>query len=109
MKNPEHEFDEAMMNIYRSAKEECSYNATYFRSMLLEHGGTETARRLLYDEKLQTGFSRLWECGCLELTVECLVLSPRFKGLFEDHELDTARRRLRQHDFDPEICEQVSL
>ena len=43
----EDEFDEAMMNVYRTAKEECDYIASYFRNMLHEHGGVETAHRLL--------------------------------------------------------------
>ena len=42
----EDEFDEAMMNVYRTAKEECDYIASYFRNMLHEHGGVETAHRL---------------------------------------------------------------
>ena len=108
MNNLEHEFDEAMLNVYRSAKEECNYNATYFLGMLYDHGGIETAHRLLGGTEPQSGFTKLWECGRLDFTVECLVLNPRFQELFEDHELETARRRLRQFDYDPERCEQNS-
>ena len=35
------EFDKAMMNVYRMAKEECAYNATFFLGMLHEHGGIQ--------------------------------------------------------------------
>lgn len=108
MKNLEDEFDAAMINVYRSAKEECNYNATYFLGMLHDHGGIETAHRLLSGNEPQSGFTKLWECGRLEFTVECLVLNPRFQELFEEHELETARRRLRQYNFDPERCEQNS-
>ena len=108
MKNLEHEFDEAMINLYRSAKEECDYNATYFLRMLNDHGSIETAHRLLSGKEPQSGFTRLWECERLDITVECLVLNPKFQELFEDHELETARRRLRQYDSDPERCEQDS-
>ena len=108
MKNLEHDFDEAMMDLYRLAKEECDYKATDFLGMLYDHGGIEAARRLLSGNEPQSGFTRLWECGRLDITVECLVLNPRFQELFEEHELETARRRLRRFDYDPERCEQNS-
>ena len=100
------DFDDAMMNVYRTAKEECAYNATIFLRMLYDHGGLETAHRLLGGEAPQYGFTKLWECGRLDITVECLVLDLRFQELFHDHELETARRRLRQYGFDPKRCEQ---
>lgn len=105
MSKAETEFDKAMMDIYRRAKSECRYTATYFLRMLHEHRGVETARILLAEERPQEGFMRLWECGRLDLTVECLVLNERFRGLFGDRERETARRRLREYRFDPEKCE----
>ena len=100
----EQEFDEEMMNVYRMAKEKCEYNATNFLGMLHDHGGIETAHRLLGGTAPQYGFTKLWECGCLDITVECLVLNSRYQGLFEDHELETARWRLRQFGYDPSKC-----
>ncbi|MCY4187152.1 MAG: hypothetical protein OXD30_01570 [Bryobacterales bacterium] len=50
MKNLEHEFDEEMTDIYRSAKEECNYNATPFLGMRrVEEVVTETPPRLTCD------------------------------------------------------------
>ena len=47
------DFDNAMMNLYRTAKEECAYNATMFVQMLHERSGIETAHRLLGGEAPQ--------------------------------------------------------
>lgn len=105
MSKAETEFDKAMMDIYSRAKSECNYTASYFLRMLLEHRGVETARILLAEESPQEGFTKLWERGRLDLTVECLVLNERFRGLFSDHEREKARHRLREYDFDPEKCE----
>ena len=96
----ESEFNQAMMDVYRTAKEECGYNATRFLDMLHDHGGIETAHRLLGSTEPQFGFTKLWERGRLDITVECLVLNPRFQVLFEDHELgngtpETSSVRLR--------------
>ena len=58
-KNLEHEFDEAMMDLYRSAQEESNYSATFFLGMLHDHGGIETAHRLLGGAEPQSGLTRL--------------------------------------------------
>ena len=94
------DFDDEMMNLYRAAKEECGYNATYFLQMLYKHGGVETAHRLLASPTPQPGIGKLWECGRLDLTVEYLVLDQRFESLFGEHELKEARRRLHEYGFD---------
>ena len=107
MNNLEHDFYEAMMEIYRLAKKECRYNSTRFLEMLHDHGGIGTARRLLRGNKPQSGLTKMWDCGRLDITVECLALNPRFQELFEEHELETARRRLRRYAYDPERCEKT--
>jgi len=45
--NIEANFHNEMLNIYKKAKAECHYNATYFLRMVSEVGGLETAKRLL--------------------------------------------------------------
>ncbi len=40
-------FDDAMMNIYKRALDECRYNATRFLQMVCEHRGVKTARIFL--------------------------------------------------------------
>jgi len=41
------EFDRAMWEIYNRAKNECHYDANRFKQMLCDHGGVDTAVRLL--------------------------------------------------------------
>ncbi len=62
--------------------------------MLVEHGGIETARRLL--PQMSEGFATLWQRRRLDLTVEHLILEPRWQDLFNDAERDLARCRLRE-------------
>ena len=85
-------FDQAMMRIYVQAKQ-VGYTANRFHQMLTEHGGVETARRLL--PQMSDGFTELWRRKRLDLTVEALVLQPRWESLFSANELDVARSRLR--------------
>lgn len=52
-------FDTAMFSIYERALAEARYPAVRFLQMLNEHGGVETATRLL-PERSQ-GFAELWK------------------------------------------------
>lgn len=88
-----------MRAVYHRAKDEAGYNATYFLGMLAEHGGLETARRLLAATKISDGFAALWERKRLDLTVEALALKPEFQDLFTEEELETARHRLEQFGY----------
>lgn len=93
-------FHGAMVDLYKRAKSEAGYNATYFLSMVSDMGGLETARYLLHTSEPSDGYEALWERGRLDLTVEAAVLKPRWRGLFSEQELSTARDRLLSYEFD---------
>jgi hypothetical protein len=59
-----------------------------------EHGGLETAHRLLAGTEIGYGFAELWMLGRQDLTVEAVALRPEYAELFSDEELRTARTRL---------------
>ena len=95
----ENQFHQAMLNIHEQAKRECNHNATYFIRMVSEHGGLETAHRLLASNEPQYGFTALWECGRLDLSVEAHVLKHEFSSLFTGEEKDMVRNRLAEFDY----------
>lgn len=92
------EFDGEMMQIYVQAKRQAGYTATRFHQMLTDHGGVETARRLL--PQMSDGFAELWRRDRLDLTVEVLVLQSKWHNLFSDEERELARNRLRECGMD---------
>ncbi|MCC6166370.1 MAG: hypothetical protein IT329_04005 [Caldilineaceae bacterium] len=96
----EEQFDTAMRDVYRNAKQHCNYNATYFLQMVTEFGGLEAARRLLAKD-LSSGFTELYLCGCLHLTAEAQMIRPEFAPLFTEAELKIARTRLAQLGYSP--------
>jgi hypothetical protein len=95
------EFHTAMLDVYRKAKKEAGYNASYFLRLVEEVGGLEAARRLLHAGSVSSGFSALWEKGRLDLSVEAVVLQDRFAHLFTDEELTVARDRLAEYGYHP--------
>jgi len=90
-------FEASMHAVYRKARAEAGYNAAIFLRMLYDHGGLETARRLLAERNVSDGFTALWQAGRLDLTVEAQVLRPEYAELFTSRERRTARDRLAEH------------
>ena len=88
------QFDREMMNVYNSALKKCNYKASRFLQMFLEYKGVTTAKMLLSKRDVQYGFTELYLCGCLGLSMEVLVLKPEYKALFTTDELQEAKRRL---------------
>ena len=91
------DFDRAMEQIYVQAKQ-AGYTATRFHQMLVKHRGVETAHRLL--PQVSDGFTALQQLDRLDLTVEALVLQPKWISLFSDNERQIARSRLRECGMD---------
>ncbi|MCZ7487174.1 phospholipase D family protein [Rhizobium rhizogenes] len=89
----EKEFHLAMVNVYDEAKN-IGHTATAFKQMLVQHGGLETARRLVTGPVSET-FKKFFLKGRVDLTVEALVLQERWKPLFSEDVLRAAQLRLR--------------
>lgn len=88
-------FEAEMWRIHNTAKERCpGYRGTRFAQMIQEHGGVQTAKRLLAGAEIHDGFAELALCGCLDLTSEALALDPAFETLFTEGERREAARRL---------------
>jgi hypothetical protein len=85
-------FHAAMLDIYRVAKRDLSYNATRFLQLVEARGG---ARQLLAGAPWE-GFATLRERGRLDLSVEAHILQPEFRELFTEAERRVAEDRLRQ-------------
>ena len=88
-----------MVEVYQRARKECGYTATAFLRMVLDHGGVETARRLLSTDHAQSGLYELWNCGKPEISVEYLVLQPEWAELFDETQRERAPRRLTDLGF----------
>ena len=96
------QFHERMLEIYIRAKSEANYNATIFLRMLNDHGGLETARRLIHALAVSDGYTALWERKHLDLTVEAVIHdNPIWHPLFTEEELEICANRLREYEYLP--------
>jgi hypothetical protein len=93
------DFHREMLRGVQRCKTEIGYHPQYWLQMVAEYGGVDAAKRLLQGDRASDGFTRLWEEGRLDLSVEFFVLMPRYEELFTSQERAEARRRLELHDF----------
>lgn len=94
----EAEFEHKLRNTYEAAKAR-GYFATYFDQMLNEHGGVETAKRLLAKTEPQTGLFELYNLELLADSMEAVVIQERFHSLFTEKEIAEAHKRLEELDY----------
>ena len=99
MTDLEKRFDRAMREIYVTAKRECGYNATRFLQLVSEKGGLVAAKQLISKPGGTEGFTTLWQCRRLDLSVEAHVLKPEYESLFTDEERRMCRERLEEFGY----------
>ena len=95
-------FDQAMFEIHDRALSQAKYEANFFLSMLHEHGGLETGRKLIHSKPVSDGYTALWERGRLDLTVEALIIDCKlWQSLFNEEELRICEQRLKDYKYIP--------
>lgn len=94
----EQELHDEMGAAYHRAGKETGYWGNYFLRSVKKNGGLTTAKRMLRPAlkgAIQKGLQSLIDAGRPDLSVEALVLQPRFAPLFTADELQEAERRLK--------------
>jgi hypothetical protein len=100
----EKDFEKAMWELYYAMLNEAGYESRALRRMLREHGGKETAQRLIRTTKLSNGYGNLYQLGRLDLTVEALIHdNPRWHPLFSKQELKKLQQRLIRFGYGPAL------
>ena len=92
------EFTAALENTIVEARK-AGYPPNIFHQMLQEHGGQETARRLIAKKEPQTGLFELYHLGLLESSMEAVMLQGKFHPLFSEEELAEAHKRLDELNY----------
>ena len=90
----EAKFHQEMLDTYYVAARKLHYRATRFLNMVNEQGGVKTAKTLLQSDEISYGLTGLYLGGCLDISVEALVLKPEYATLFTAEERAKARANL---------------
>lgn len=97
MTNIRDDFCKALLASLRKRKEDLGYSAKRVYGNLDENDGdaVKTARWVLgLPNEVSDGLEFLWENNRLDLSVQTLVVDPRFKDLFTDEERGQAQATL---------------
>ncbi len=93
------ELEDALEREFKKAVAICTshygYRPTYFLQMLGNLGAVRTAIRLVTAPKFHEGFTKLWELGRLDLSVEAIVLRSPYNQLFAKEVLNMASEKLK--------------
>jgi hypothetical protein len=92
----EREFQVAAIEMYLAVLKECLYDERVFLRMIAASGARRAAKSLLEPAHVQSGLRGLRRLGRLDLTVEHLVIQPRWSGLFSKDEREVAKMRLKK-------------
>jgi len=95
----EDELTQAFIDGYKQAGKEVGYWGRRFLQAVKRNGGLATAKRMLLprNQGQRKGLDALLEANRPELSVEAIVLQPRFRSLFTDVELTAAKERLGEY------------
>lgn len=90
----ESRFHHQMLEIYHAASKRCDYRPTRFLRMVKERGGVQAAKALLRSTHYSEGLTTLWQCRCLDISMEALVIREPWRQLFTEDEISVAEKRL---------------
>ena len=92
----ERQFQIAAIEVYLAVLKECHYDEKVFLKMIADSSARNAAKSLLGPRHVQSGLRGLRRRGRLDLSVEHLVIQPRWSDLFEKYEREEARMRLKK-------------
>ncbi len=90
----EQEFDRVVRKMCRESGDQLGYRPSRFLQMVDRYGAVTTTRKLLRRQQTSDGLKRLVRAGRSDLTIEALVLQPRFARLFTAMERVYAQQNL---------------
>jgi 5-methylcytosine-specific restriction enzyme A len=95
----EDELTDALIEAYRRGGEETGYWGRRFLQAVRRNGGLATAKRMLKPRNpgQRAGLDALLNANRPDLTMEAVLIQPRFRPLFSERELRVAADRLGEY------------
>ena len=89
----------ALIDGYQRAGKEVGYWGRRFLQAVRRNGGLATVKRMMAPRNAgqRAGLDALLDAGRPDLTVEAIILQPKYRGLFTEAELSAAAERLGEY------------
>jgi hypothetical protein len=75
------------------------YTPRLFMKMIDDHGVVDAIKRLINTRKVSEGFTKLWKCNHLELSMENIIQEEAWVDLFTENDRKKARERLAAYGY----------
>ncbi len=98
----ESQFNQDMIEIYHICRNELGYKPNRYLQLVYQKGGLQAAKQLIAKQGGTYGFEILWENKRLDLSVEALVLKPKYSELFTFEEKEICRKLLKEYEYEIE-------
>lgn len=95
----EDDLSAALIDGYQRAGKEVGYWGRRFLQAVRRNGGLATVKRMMEPRNAgqRAGLDALLDAGRPDLTVEAIILEPKYRGLFTEAELSAAAERLGEY------------
>jgi hypothetical protein len=87
-------FHRAALAAYMDASAACGYSEPRLLQMMHEYGAVRAAKVILRTNRFLYALAELGRYGCLEQSLEALVLTPQYASLFRERDRRAAEARL---------------
>ena len=101
VKTLEDQLEKALWNNYNLAEKDLGYKANFFAQMLTTKGAKQTVTQLVMRKDPSDGFTVLWENKRLDLSVEAVILDPKWSPLLDPDVIKFAKKRLQAFGYTP--------
>lgn len=98
MKQIELDFENEMRYLIKESIR-IGYTPSYLIQMLNENRAVNVAKKLIMKDGGTSGFEKMWEKKRLDLTIEAIVIQPKYKELFTKEEIEESNNRLKKYGF----------
>ena len=99
MEQLKRELRERYISTYNECKKFKYIPRTFLNMVVSNEDIIKVTKRLIHKEGGTSGFTTLFENMRMDLSVEKIILEPRYRVLFSDEDLQAAYGRLKQFEY----------
>ena len=99
MEQLKRELRERYISTYNECKKFKYFPRAFLDMVVSNEDVVDITRKLIHKEGGTTGFTTLFENGRMDLSVERIILEPRYRELFTLDDLRAAFERLKQYEY----------
>lgn len=99
-------FHEDMISLYKNMTKIVKHKPTKLLDYINKYGGYEAAVKYITTDSYVQDFAILWEKQHLDLSIESLITSEKYQGIFPGVIVESCSKKLSEYNYAPNIIEE---